>query len=366
MMRKTKTFWLILMPLLFASSVLANEKEITQYQVEMILFEQTNNSNTSERFDQQTLVPSFPENIRYSQLLESDDESDAANSSVIDPIITSVEIPEFELKEGEESALSKDLGSLKRSSRYRVIRHKIWQQPGLDRENTFPVSIQSGFPFVVISKIEEKFAIKNPDEQPLTKVVDYYQLMAEWYEIKKLQGSDEVFDSKADPVLPMDFIEYLNQAGLTAQLSFELDGFVTLVRTRYLHFYPNLIWNIRLEDQEMAPLAIPEIEEEKDEQTLQAEEMAELKEEENLSDEPVEADTLAIDEEDRIIIPGMETLGDIVIQSYPFQAHRKMRSKRKHFIDHPMLGLIVHVIDVKELVKPEDIESPGETTGISN
>jgi len=50
-----------------------------------------------------------------------------------------------------------------------------------------------------------------------------------------------------------------------------------------------------------------------------------------------------------------ETDDDLIKQSYPIQSHRRMRSKELHYIDHPLVRL---VIQIKQAEKTEQRKEP--------
>ena len=50
-----------------------------------------------------------------------------------------------------------------------------------------------------------------------------------------------------------------------------------------------------------------------------------------------------------------ETDDDLIKQSYPIQSHRRMRSKELHYIDHPLVGLLIQINPVEKI---EQIKEP--------
>ncbi|MCK4704001.1 MAG: hypothetical protein KAT90_00855, partial [Gammaproteobacteria bacterium] len=45
----------------------------------------------------------------------------------------------------------------------------------------------------------------------------------------------------------------------------------------------------------------------------------------------------------------MDTENNLISNpSYPLQAHRRMRSKELHYIDHPLIGILIQINPVKK------------------
>ena len=184
--------------------------------------------------------------------------------------------------------------SLNRSSQYRVLLHTGWQQQGLDKKNTFNVRIRSGAPFVLITDIND------PTQKDIA--VDYHHLLLKWNRFQQNVTNKKT----AAKQLPDELFEYLSNAGKKIKIYYALDGNIRVVRTRFLHLYTDLIWNTRI------------------------------------------ATTTAktLNEQTDVFLASLKPLN---IQSYPFKSHRKMRSKRQHFIDNPKIGLIAIIMPVKKI-----------------
>lgn len=126
------------------------------------------------------------------------------------------------------------------------------------------------------------------------------------------------------------FYSAWRQTGLDAANAFEIDinelvnahtnksentisGNLKVVLARYLHFYANLDYQ-RIDDKKNI----------------------------NLDTAVTTRDSSA---------PAIETNEDLIsMQSYPMQMHRRMRSKELHYIDHPLLGILIQInpVETKE------------------
>lgn len=139
---------------------------------------------------------------------------------------------------------------------------------------------------------------------------------------------------KASPEYKVLFYGAWRQAGLEESKAFEinlnalenthrvkskntLSGKFKLVLSRYLHFYSQLEYK-RYSDQHQANKALPD-----DLSTIEAEDLS-----------PGTNQTEALTAVNNI---------------YPMQNHRRMRSKELHYIDHPLVGILIQINPVERI-----------------
>lgn len=204
----------------------------TQYKVEMIFFAQDDdNAFFSENWPLDTGLNG----------LEDETAEDKTGE------FTELKSSEFTL-EGAAKALEK-------SPRYTVLKHIMWEQPGLEESKALKMPIAGGRDY--------------REEYP-----------------KRMQSRWETNEQGEMVEIPGP--ENLN----------ELDGSVTLVLGRYLHIYTDLIFR--------KPVIVEQLDEETQE------------------------------------IMETRALFDI-----PVQSHRRMRSRELHYLDHPMVGILIEVTPVE-------------------
>ncbi len=350
---------ILLAPCLLAA-LMASAEELTTYQVEMMVFEQPLYEFTdNEIFQQGVLVPDT-ETAREIPLQKS---QIGMKNTTVPPQSAENDITEKNTEKDiaveeltPDNLVSPDPGLLKlekirqsieKSSSYRLISYQSWQQMGQDDQHAFNIHIAAGFPFVVIYNA-------NDNKKQNTMAVDYSELMDQWEiyketlpiisntnQIADTEAIEEQENTKQTIKLPDDLLSYLASLGKQAKIVYELDGTVKLVRTRFLHFYTNLVWNVQLDPTINLLADQPENAEEADklslvedmetEEPVIASVLDQYNESENNKEESVKEDEF------------LSSLATLNIQSYPFISHRKMKSRQQHYIDHPKIGLIITV-----------------------
>ena len=161
----------------------------------------------------------------------------------------------FRLLPTTESNLAFALPLLDQSSRYQVLQHIVWQQPGLDDTIAVPVRIHGG--------------------------IDY----------------SEQFPERENP--PQGVSENESTAAPTApRLLKQLDGTIKIVLRRYLHIYTDLIFRKPVTTEY----------EQSDGQTVQV----------------------------------------TSLTNFRVRLHRRMRSRELHYLDHPLLGILVQITPIEK------------------
>jgi len=242
---------IIYLVLLLAATNTALAEDVG-YEVEVIIFEDTTgNYKHSEKWPE----PIATEENNTEALNTTETDTKIIDNSKTNKIEATETIDTEEIKETESIVfgdiekenyrLSKQAKKLEEHSDYRILVHKAWKQPGLDKENALPMEISN---FV-------------KSEDPNSVIKSY------------------------------------------------IDGDITLIMSRYLHINTNLIFH---------------------------------------KSKPALLNTYKNIENDI----------DINFKDYPLIFERRMRSKEIHYIDHPLIGIIVLAIPFKI----EEKETPQQET----
>lgn len=199
---------------------------------------------------------------------------------------------EFALLDWNESKLIKEFNRLEKSRHYRILATRRWKQTGLDRNQAFDIPINIP---------EEEAEINNT----LTETTDQENAQQKVETAVIEEAEIEQQTDSPEPTAPY------------------VTGHVKLIMSRYLHF------NVDLKYIRPQP------------QTAETDEQIILTDETN-------------DEMDGFNQP--HTLdnaeqNESLLFSVPIVNERRMRSREIHYIDHPLVGIIV-------LATPYKIEPP--------
>ncbi len=201
------------------------------YEVEVIIFEDTTGAyKHSEK---------WPEPETTEEIKDDADKMDEETTENIESEIEEAKPIIFENIEKESYRLNKQAEKLEKSPDYRILVHKAWKQPGLDKESALPMKITN-----------------NTDPENSDNIIKSY-----------------------------------------------IDGDITLIMSRYLHINTNLIFHKLI---------------------------------------PRPFNTYTNTDENSINN----------FRDYPLVFERRMRSKEIHYIDHPLVGIIVLAIPFK--IKAEE------------
>lgn len=166
-----------------------------------------------------------------------------------------------------------------RSSRYEVLKHFAWRQPGLEKSQVLPVWVKAGrlFGNEFIST-DNKIKSLDTNQALGDDAVDFNSI-----------DSVEMIDPTAAP------LPEVNLSGL-----YEVEGKITVSLSRYLHVYADLV----------------------------------LRKPRNSLGIPLEAtgsDPLPV-----------ESLNDAkILENYRLNEHRRMRSKTLHYLDSPEFSMLI-------------------------
>ena len=228
----------------------AQDDPLRIYKVELVLFEQL--SASSEQFTEQ------PGEYKDWPDLENAVELSSAyqNSG-------------FYLLPPTDRDLNAVIARLNKSSRYNVIEHIVWKQPGLDNTAAKAVHIHGGI---------------NYESQ---------------------------FPERIKPPINADEGMTVNELEPSTTLE-QVDGTIKIVLARYLHVYTDLIFR-----------------------------------------KPVTTEYEYSDG---------QVLQSTLLRDFKVRSHRRMRSRELHYLDHPLLGILVQITPIEEDATAADTQLPTDET----
>lgn len=249
----------------------------------------------------------------------------------------------FELEEvvtpSEPQRLLEQVGKLRAQSNFEVLVHRAWRQPGFESDAALAVRVNAGpldVPLVEqqpatwglpFSAADGEYAgelpADNAAQSPIqTSELLYTEARPPAVEQPAAQSPTDQQQSPAQQSADMQSRHSFGAvtddelAAASTLITHTLDGTVTLVRSRFLHVYTDLIYTI---PSDTLPHAIRQ----------------------RPLGNPVQA-TLEV---------GSGSFGPapepLAMQSFPLRYHRRMRSSELHYIDHPLLGILILVTPVE-------------------
>ncbi len=272
-----------------ATLVPADEHEIRWYDVEVVIFENVRvprSSNT--KWNPQAYIPLLENAVS----LAPGDEIVPQQPIVIDSDALANDVGELvassiepRILERETHRLAIEAAAIEKSSRYKLLVHQAWRQAGTPLEQAIPIHIRRGEPIPAFA------AIANFTELPEVHLVPQPDTPP------PLPGALEIPRAEPPPIPTVDNFQPVfarppnDQFGAFSQiLAYPLDGTITVSLSRFLHVYTDLA----------------------------------------------------------LTKTGLSNTG-YDLQSFIVQSHRRMRSRKLHYIDHPKIGILV-------LITPYDPE----------
>lgn len=253
-------------------------KPLKVYDVEIILFKNIKVPKGSEKI-QPIQAPHLDQQFISFDTLEN---IDAATEL------------EFTIPEENENRLTEIADKIVKSSRYKLLKHLTWRQPGLAYDNALAIQIRTG----------EQFG--NDFSSIDLPVIPYEEIVEETEDadIKKI-------------VLPLS-VESDDEDSEIEKVWYELEGKITITLARYLHAYVDLVLRIPNENiiQFNTPLETAE----------------------------------RIDNEEEM------SLNSSTLNNFSFKEHRRMRSRKIHYLDHPEMGMLILITPYEAAEKIEFIE----------
>jgi len=197
----------------------------------------------------------------------------------------------YEVLPAAEYRLLEIVALLIKSSRYELLLHAAWRQPGLELEQVLPVWLKGGRIYG-----NEYISIDSQIElvDDTTQAVDGENSEAKTYE----------FDEQSLESLELQLLEEQNTQhhdGL-----YEFEGKITIALSRYLHTYTDLI--LRRPRLSVDPV---------------------------LNNAPLQAYATANAADTRIL------------NNHRIKEHRRMRSKNLHYLDHPEFAMLILITPYK-------------------
>lgn len=316
-MRAYRTALLCLLPLL-ATPALAE----TRYDVEILVIQQNSDRDiTEERWRPVVAVPDF----ERAGTFEGD---------------TGEPLPDdFERLSTQDGRLRSTLNRLESSSGYRVLRHLHWRQPALEPGKSIPIRVRSGDPIAIEAPRE---LIERPVPAADNESMDEKLEEGEGAVSGESGMGDEPLDG--DPGLMLTGSPH---AQGTQRVSVHpLDGTIELVVSRYLHLHADLYYTRAVKNWEETVMARGGHERPAGDtpDDANADDQTAADKAVDNGEEPVPAATEVLAPSPRVA----RGPDDEAMLSFPFSQSRRMRSGELHYLDHPLLGILVLVTPYEE------------------
>jgi hypothetical protein len=251
------------------SETIVEEEVIPRYDVEVIVFKNVKVPRSKEF----VLPVSSPGQDEAMLDLSSAASIEAARESG------------YELLTPGEYRLLETVGRLIDSSRYELLLHAAWRQPGLEREQVLPVWLKGG-------------RIYGNEYTSIDNQIEFIENNPPTGDEEKNESKTYEFDEQTLESLELQLLE--KQEAQRHDGLYEFEGKITIALSRYLHTYTDLI--LRRPRLSMDPV---------------------------LSNAPQNS-YLAANAADRHIL-----------NNHRIKEHRRMRSKNLHYLDHPDFAMLI-------------------------
>ena len=251
------------------SDVTSEDELIPRYDVEIIIFK-----NLKVPRSKEFVLP-------VSSPTQSEEMLDLSSQASVDAAVESG----YEVLSADEFRLIDVVTRLVESTRYELLLHAAWRQPGVDREQVVPVWIKGG-------------RIYGNEYISIDSQIEFIDSNAQTDELTQNEPKNYEFDEQTLESQELQLLEA--QTPQPHNGLYELEGKITVALSRYLHTYTDLV------------LRRP-----------------------RLSADPVlnnapEAEYLAAHAADTRIL-----------NNHLLREHRRMRSKNLHYIDSPEFAMLV-------------------------
>jgi len=271
--RKSLTFLALAMLLPgigLAQTTTATEVEvIPRYDVEIIVFKNTK-VPTSKEFILPVSSPSKGD--KFLDLSSSKSMAAAAANG-------------YELIPAAKFRLLDVVTRLVESSRYELLLHAAWRQPGLERDQVLPVWIKGG-------------RIYGNEYTSIDNQIEFLESIPQLNSNQQSEDQDFAFDEQTLESLELQLLE--QQSRKQHHGLYELEGKITIALSRYLHTYTDLV--LRRPRLTVDP---------KSRNSAQDSYLA-----------AYSADTR-------------------ILNNHSLKEHRRMRSKNLHYLDNPEFALLI-------------------------
>lgn len=191
---------------------------------------------------------------------------------------------------GDQYRLTDVANKLVESSRYELLLHTAWRQPGLEQERALPVWIRGG-------------RIYGNEYTSIDSQIEFLESMPKAGS-KKADGTTYEFDEQTLESIELQLLE--QQSSQRHQGLYELEGKITIGLSRYLHAYTDLV------------LRRP-----------------------RLSVDPVTTNSA----QDRTL--ANYSADTLILNNHSLKERRRMRSKNLHYLDSPEFAMLILITPYK-------------------
>ena len=191
----------------------------------------------------------------------------------------------YELIPPDEFRLLDIVARLVESSRYELLLHAGWRQPGLDRDKVLPVWIRGG-------------RIYGNEYTSIDSQIELIESIPQLDSKQQNEGQDFAFDEQTLESIELQLLE--QQSRKQHQGLYELEGKITIALSRYLHTYTDLV--LRRPRLTVDP---------------------------KLRNAAQDSYLAAYSADTRIL------------NNHALKEHRRMRSKNLHYLDNPEFALLI-------------------------
>ncbi len=191
----------------------------------------------------------------------------------------------YELIPADEFRLLDIVARLVESSRYELLLHAGWRQPGLERDKVLPVWIRGG-------------RIYGNEYTSIDSQIELIESIPQLNSKQQNEGQDFAFDEQTLESIELQLLE--QQSRKQHQGLYELEGKITIALSRYLHTYTDLV--LRRPRLTVDP---------------------------KLRNAAQDSYLAAYSADTRIL------------NNHSLKEHRRMRSKNLHYLDNPEFALLI-------------------------
>jgi hypothetical protein len=203
----------------------------------------------------------------------------------------------YELLPTDEFRLIDIVTRIIESSRYELLLHAAWRQPGLERGKALPVWIKGG-------------RIYGNEYTSIDNQIEFLESIPQLNPDQQNEEQTFAFDEQSLESLELQLLE--QQAKQQHQGLYELEGKITIALSRYLHTYTDLV------------LRRPRL--------------------------TVDSKQRNVAQDRYLAAYSADTR---ILNNHRLKEHRRMRSKNLHYLDNPEFALLILITP---FVVPEDFE----------
>jgi len=242
---------------------------IRQYDVELVIFK-----NIKAPKSREYILPVSSPN-RDDKLLDLSSRSSVAAAAKLG----------YRVLPSGEFRLQDSVTRLVESSRYELLLHVAWRQPGVELEQALPVWLKGG-------------RIYGSEYTSIDNQIELIENIPQARSDDPTAEKDYAFDEQTLEALELQILEQQNARA--KQGLYEFEGKITIALSRYLHAYTDLVF--RRPRLSVDPVA----------------------------NNPVQEQYLAAYAADTRIL-----------NNHRLKEHRRMRSKTLHYLDNPEFGMLI-------------------------